>query len=67
MPSFLTDTDVDLKTHPIEFQDREHITVPQLADKIAALMEAHNVSLTDLLVGLADEREAIWRERQQDA
>ena len=41
--------------------------VPQLADKIAALMEADNVTLADLLLGLEEEREAIWQERQQDA
>jgi bifunctional DNA-binding transcriptional regulator/antitoxin component of YhaV-PrlF toxin-antitoxin module len=41
--------------------------VPQLADKIAALMAQEGVSLADLLSGLAEERELIWRERQQDA
>jgi AbrB family looped-hinge helix DNA binding protein len=40
---------------------------PQLADKIAAIMEQQGVTLADLLVGLAEEREAIWRERQQNA
>ena len=41
--------------------------VPLLADKFATLMEADNVSLADLLLGLEEEREAIWQERQQDA
>jgi hypothetical protein len=41
--------------------------VPQLADRIAALMEKEEISLADLLLGLAEERAAIWRERQQDA
>ena len=41
--------------------------VPQLADKIAALMEQEGVSLADLLAGLAEEREALQRKRQQDA
>jgi len=41
--------------------------VPQLADKIVAIMEKEEVSLADLLLGLAEEREAIQRERQQDA
>lgn len=38
--------------------------VPQLADKIAALMKQEDISLADLLLGLAEERETIWRERQ---
>lgn len=37
--------------------------VPSLADKIAAMMEQEDVSLADLLLGLAEEREAIQRER----
>ena len=41
--------------------------VPELADKIAALMESKNVTLADLLLGLEEERKAIWQERQQDA
>ena len=41
--------------------------VPELADKIAALMESENVTLADLLLGLEEERKAIWQERQQDA
>jgi bifunctional DNA-binding transcriptional regulator/antitoxin component of YhaV-PrlF toxin-antitoxin module len=40
---------------------------PQLADKIADLMEQEGVSLADLLLGLAEEREAIWRQQQKDA
>lgn len=41
--------------------------VPRLADKIVEMMEAKGVSLADLLAGLEEEREAIRRERQQDA
>lgn len=41
--------------------------VPRLADKIADLMEAEGVSLADLLAGLEEEREAAWRERQENA
>jgi len=41
--------------------------VPRLADKIAGLMEEEGVSLADLLQGLKDEREAIWRQRSEDA
>ncbi len=41
--------------------------VPQLADRIATLMEQEDVSLADLLLGLAEEREAIRRERKQNA
>jgi AbrB family looped-hinge helix DNA binding protein len=41
--------------------------VPRLADKIADMMETEHVSLAELLSGLQEEREAIWRERQKDA
>ena len=41
--------------------------VPRLADKIAGLMEDEGVSLADLLQGLKEEREAIWRERVENA
>lgn len=41
--------------------------VPQLADKITAIMEDEGVNLTDLLTGLQAEREAIWQEQQKDA
>ncbi|MBD1905516.1 AbrB/MazE/SpoVT family DNA-binding domain-containing protein [Trichocoleus sp. FACHB-6] len=40
--------------------------VPQLADKITAIMEDEGVGLAELLEGLQAEREAIWQE-QQDA
>ncbi len=40
---------------------------PSLADKIAAIMEQEDVSLADLLLGLAEEREAIQRERSPHA
>ena len=41
--------------------------VPRLADKITELMEEEGVSLADLLKGLKEEREAIWRERTENA
>ncbi len=41
--------------------------VPQLADKIVAMMEAEEISLADLLLGLEEERKAIWQERKKDA
>lgn len=40
---------------------------PQLADRMATLMEQEGVSLADLLTGLAEERAAIQRERSQHA
>ena len=43
------------------------LQVPQLADKIVAIMEGEGVSLTDLLEGIQEERRAIWQEHQQDA
>lgn len=41
--------------------------VPQLADKIVTIMDTEEVSLADLLLGLEEERKAIWQERQNDA
>jgi hypothetical protein len=41
--------------------------VPRLADQIVALMEEEGVSLADLLQGLKEEREIIWRRRTKDA
>ena len=38
--------------------------VPQLADKITAIMEAEGITLTDLLDGIETERGAIWQEQQ---
>jgi AbrB family looped-hinge helix DNA binding protein len=43
------------------------LQVPRLADKIVDMMEAEGVSLADLLSGLKEEREAMWRERQGNA
>jgi bifunctional DNA-binding transcriptional regulator/antitoxin component of YhaV-PrlF toxin-antitoxin module len=40
--------------------------VPQLAEQIVAIMEDEKVSLADLLLGLQEERKAIYRERYQD-
>lgn len=37
--------------------------VPQLADRIVELMEAEGVTLADLLIGLEEERAAIYQER----
>lgn len=41
--------------------------VPRLADKVVEMMEAEGVSLADLLSGLKEEREAMWRERHNNA
>ena len=38
--------------------------VPQLIDRIVAMMENENVSLTDLLAGIDEERESIFQEQQ---
>ena len=46
---------------------RKQPRVPRLADKIAGLMEEEGISLADLLQGLKEEREAIWRERAESA
>ena len=43
------------------------LQVPGLADRIADLMDAEGVSLADLLSGLKEERESIWREKRGDA
>jgi AbrB family looped-hinge helix DNA binding protein len=37
--------------------------VPLLADRIVELMEAEGVTLADLLIGLKEERAAIYQER----
>jgi bifunctional DNA-binding transcriptional regulator/antitoxin component of YhaV-PrlF toxin-antitoxin module len=44
----------------------KQLQVPLLADRFATRMKAENVGLADLLLGLEEEREAIWQERQQD-
>ncbi len=38
--------------------------VPQLIDKIVAMMDNENVRLTDLLAGIDEERESIFQEQQ---
>jgi bifunctional DNA-binding transcriptional regulator/antitoxin component of YhaV-PrlF toxin-antitoxin module len=38
--------------------------VDELGEKIAAEMEQTGVPLADLLAGLAEERQAIWQEKQ---
>lgn len=40
---------------------------PALAEQFIALMEEEGVTLAELLAGLAEEREALWRERQERA
>jgi hypothetical protein len=41
--------------------------VPQIADKITAMMEDAGLELGDLLQGLAAERAAIWQEKDHNA
>jgi AbrB family looped-hinge helix DNA binding protein len=41
--------------------------VPMLADKFVRIMEDEGVSLAELLSGLKEEREALWRERKARA
>jgi bifunctional DNA-binding transcriptional regulator/antitoxin component of YhaV-PrlF toxin-antitoxin module len=41
--------------------------VPQIADKITAMMEDANLEIGDLLQGLESERQAIWQEQQNHA
>jgi AbrB family looped-hinge helix DNA binding protein len=41
--------------------------IPNLADKIASLMDEQGINLTDLLTGLDEERLSIETDRQQDA
>ena len=41
--------------------------VPQIADKITAIMANTNLELGDLLQGLEAERQAIWQEQQNHA
>ena len=38
--------------------------VPQLSQQFVAMMQREGVTLADLLDGLREEREYIWRERQ---
>jgi AbrB family looped-hinge helix DNA binding protein len=45
----------------------KQLQVSRLADKIADMMEAEGMNLADLLSGLEEEREALWRERQGNA
>ncbi len=41
--------------------------VPQIADKITAMMEDAGLEIGDLLQGLAAERAAIWQEQDNNA
>jgi len=40
--------------------------LPKLSEEFTAIMKEDGVSLADLLQGLEQEREQIWRERQVD-
>lgn len=40
---------------------------PALAEQFSAIMDEEGVTLADLLAGLAEEREKLWRERQSSA
>ncbi len=41
------------------------LCLPKLAEEFSAIMQQEHVTLAELLQGLAEEREQIWRERQQ--
>lgn len=43
----------------------KELRVSALSDRIVELMEAKGISLDDLVTGLEEEREAIWREQQR--
>ena len=43
------------------------LRTPALAEQFTAIMEEEGVTLADLLAGLAEEREALRRERRADA
>lgn len=40
------------------------LRISRLSKEFSAMMQQEDVSLADLLEGLAEEREQIWRERQ---
>lgn len=41
------------------------LQVPHLADKLADMMDEAGITLADFLLGLAEERAAIWKERNE--
>jgi bifunctional DNA-binding transcriptional regulator/antitoxin component of YhaV-PrlF toxin-antitoxin module len=45
---------------------RRSTLLPKLSEEFTAIMKDDGVSLTDLLQGLEQEREQLWRERQVD-
>lgn len=42
----------------------QQLLIPKLTEEFSAIMQQEDVSLAELLQGLAEEREQIWRERQ---
>lgn len=59
--------DLDLLTlvqiDDLLFLTPKSLRLPRLSKQFSAIMEEEGVTLADLLEGLAEEREAIWRER----
>ena len=45
---------------------RRSSLLPKLSQEFTAIMKEDGVSLAELLQGLEEEREQIWRERQSD-
>ena len=45
---------------------RRSTLLPKLSEEFTAIMKDDGVSLADLLQGLEQEREQLWRERQVD-
>ncbi len=46
---------------------KKELQIPKLAAEMSAIMEEEGVTLDDLLAGLEEEREAIYRERMNKA
>ncbi len=46
---------------------KKELQIPRLAEQFSAIMEEEGVTLADLLAGLEEEREAIYRERMASA
>ncbi len=49
------------------FLSPKQALLPELSKQFSAIMDEEGVTLADLLEGLAEEREAIYRERYGDA
>ncbi|MCP4425508.1 MAG: AbrB/MazE/SpoVT family DNA-binding domain-containing protein [Chloroflexi bacterium] len=49
------------------FLSPKQTLLPELSKQFSAIMDEEGVTLADLLEGLAEEREAIYRERYGDA